>query len=251
MFPRCRPGRRYKGGPPPFFPGEEGYQSGSLGYMRDTALEKHKNDFPPRWRRTPVVRRGFTFTEMILVISVISVLGLALYQSISHGLRIWERTQRFLLEEDVAIFFDRITRDLHNAFNYSLLFFEGEEDRIAFATIVRVPVDRKIRPAGDAYTDQIGRVEYYCDGLQSILYRRVANYSQALEGTFGKARLIARPVASLKFYYYVRDEEAVEVKTQIEEVLPLAVRVEVEFLDPDGRLRKAKRVINIPAGGHR
>lgn len=192
--------------------------------------------------------KGFTLIEVVLVVSLISMVGLAVYHSIANGLRIWERSQRFVGEEDIAIFFDKLSQDLHNAFPYSLISFEGKEDSMSFPTIVRTPADKKRSSRRQDYVDQIGQVKYYFDFMHHSLFRQQANYSQALNRKFGRKQLLATPVQSVRFSYYYDVEDELDIKGPEEGELPSAVQVEVELFDTTGQKTTMMRLIPIPLG---
>jgi prepilin-type N-terminal cleavage/methylation domain-containing protein len=191
-------------------------------------------------------RNGFTFVEMLLAVSLVGLISLALYQSLSNGLRIWKHAQKFVVEEDIGIFLEKISHDLRNTFKYSLISFDGREKRIAFPTIVRTLQDKKRASGRTNYIDQIGKVEYSFDKAHKTISRRQANYGQAMEEEYGAERLLAKPVHSLRFlYYYIEDGEYKE-KRQATELMPVAVRVEIEFFEDTGKKRTVERVVPIP-----
>lgn len=190
---------------------------------------------------------GFTLIEMLLVVSLLSVTGLAVYQSIANGMKIWERSRKFVVDEDISISIDKMSRDLRNALNYSLIPFKGEEIRIVFPTMVRTAADKEATVnSGDI--DQVGRVEYSFDKMKSGLFRRQANYSQAVEGEFGPRRVLAGPLHSVNFFYYYDTGEETEIKRETEGVMPSALKIEIEFLEDTGKMRKIERLISIPIG---
>lgn len=71
-------------------------------------------------------RRAFTLIEMLIVASLLSVTGLAVYHAIANGVRVWEYSRRYSSQEDAVIFFEKITADLQNAYQYSLISFDGK-----------------------------------------------------------------------------------------------------------------------------
>ncbi len=199
--------------------------------------------------RTPKYKAGVTFIEMLLVVSLISVIGLTLYQSISNGVKIWEKSQRFIVDENVAIFFDKMIYDLRNALNYSLIAFEGRETRLAFAGIVTTAADKE-GTVNQGYIHQIGRVEYFFDKAASRLSRRQANYSQATEGEFGLPRVLVDSLHSVKFSYHYGSAAQAEtdVTSKADGMMPAAVKIDIEFLEETGKMRKMTGFIAVPVG---
>ena len=110
---------------------------------------------------------AFTLIEMILVVSLISLVGLASFRTIANGLSVWEQSLQIGVEEDLAIFLDKITRDLRNSYKYSLLKFDGTKRTISFPTIVHTREDRRKNYGRLRYVDRMGKVEYYFDGCEA------------------------------------------------------------------------------------
>jgi len=189
--------------------------------------------------------RAFTFVEMALVVSLLSLVSLAVYRSLSNGLEIWKRSARFILEEDAAIFLEGLTRELSNTLSYSLLPFEGEADRVRFATMIRTASDKQGSSARQGYVSQIGCVEYSFDRGRSALVRRQANYGQALDGEFQPGRVRVRPVDSFQLLYYSRDGSVLK---STDGMTPFTVEVKMTFHESSGAIRTLRRLIPVPVG---
>lgn len=145
------------------------------------------------------------------------------------------------------IFFDKISYDLRNSLAYSQIRFEGKPQSVSFGLIVRTPVDSKRKPGSNEYNDQIGKVEYYFDDNKNNLYRRQANYSQALNRQFSEGYLLSKDITSLKFLYYYRSGKAYVVQESAKDILPSFIKIELAFNDRKDR-RSIVRLVNIPKG---
>lgn len=189
--------------------------------------------------------RGVTLIEVLIAASLVSLISFVLYSSFSMGLKVWERSRRLLVEEDITVFFDKISCDLRNAFFYSRIKFEGNTCRLSFPSIVYTPMDAKIASLKDEYTDQVGGVTYYYDNVIDGIYRRQANYSQALNAEFVQPRLIVRSVDGMKFRYCYLTAEGEIFSKKILDTIPFGVEVEVMFSDNYGQ-RVIRKFINIP-----
>ena len=194
-------------------------------------------------------RRSFTVVEMTLVVSLLAMIGLAVNQSVVNGIKLWDFTRQFTVEEDVFIFLDRLGSDLRNAFPFSPLTVNGTESTIAFPTMVRTRRDRMAAGNTDDYCDQIGRVEYAFDKVNRTVTRRQANYSQALQSRFGPQRVLAVPVEGLKFSYLYPNGEDLTWEDDARGQLPLAVRVEMQIKEHGGDIRVLSRLLDIPLAG--
>ncbi len=190
---------------------------------------------------------GLTLVETLLAVALVTLVGLACYKSLSMGIEVWQRSQQLNIEEDVAIFFDKLSFDLYNSFLFSQIKFEGNEFRFAFPTIVRTPADKSLRLGEDVYVDQIGKAEYFYDFNDDKLYRRQANYSEAVRERWGPKRELVSSVTRIKFRYYFLTETEEISSAEILDVLPTGVEIEVEFADTRGK-RVMKKFIDIPVG---
>ena len=180
-------------------------------------------------------QRGFTLLETVLVVSLLSVVSLAVYNAIANGLRVWQRSQQFLLEEDAALFLDKLEYDLQNGLDYSLLAFDGAVRKISFPAVVRTWQDQRI--AGSAQPElieQIGMVQYSYDKIDRTVFRSQANYSQALNGKFGEARPLVSPLSGLKFSFLVVSGKETKWQQRAAGQLPRAVKVEIEYQEKNG-----------------
>lgn len=194
-------------------------------------------------------KKGFTLVEMVLVTSLIAVISLALFHSLVNGLKVWEISMVYNGEEDASIFFDKISQDLRNATDYSLIKFDGSEDKLSFATIVKT-VDSRATPQTE-YISQIGKVEYEFDKLHNTLLRRQGNYGQAISGEFDPARPLFEAVKFVKFSYYLIDADRMVMKDRVPDgQWPVAVIVEIGFAAPGEQLNTMSKVISIPTGNY-
>ncbi len=184
-------------------------------------------------------QKAFTLIEALLVVSLISLIGLALFHTFSDGMKVWDKSKRLSLEEDIAIFWDKIGYDLQNSFAYSQLPFHGEETRLHFATRVNL-----LSNDNNQSIQQIGQVEYVFDPARQAVYRRQANYGQALKNNFSTERLLVRQVHSLRFLYYYKEGTDFVFRNKIENTIPRAVSVELEYTDSWGQ-RSLKKLINL------
>jgi hypothetical protein len=193
--------------------------------------------------------RGMTMMEALLVVGFMSMIGLATYQALSNGLKVWDFSQRLGAEREIMISLDKMTIDLKNSFAFSGMEFKGTEQRLSFPTIVYGLQDRRRRQAESEYTDQIGYVEYAFDAMGSTFTRRPANYSQALKERFGKPQTLITDLRGLKFRYYYQQEQKLDFFSTTDLGRPLAVEVTFEFEDRSGQRQQMKRFIYLPVRG--
>lgn len=191
-------------------------------------------------------KSGFTLIEVLLVTAIMSVLMLALYQALSNGLRVWEKSREFSIEEDLMIVFDKFSMDLRNSFDFSLFDFKGKSNNIIFSTIVHVPMGLKESEHVIIYTDQIGRVTYGFDLSNKAVYRQQANYGQSVEGDFGKKVFLAKPVNRISFRYFKRSKKGLVVRRLGKDQLPDAIEISIKYENSQGVSRILTRLVNVP-----
>ena len=188
-------------------------------------------------------RQGFTLIEMLIVLAMFSLIGLAVVATLSNGIKIWQRLNQVNKQEDINIFFEKFTSELRNTFRFNTIKFQGQKEKISFATFVTTPGSRQAQLTG------IGEVTYSYDKKKKQLSKQVRNYSQIYKDEAGKNGVLFENVESVRFDYYFYNSEEKEYiwleDWQIEEALPLAVRIELEF--ENGRQsEKITRTIDIP-----
>lgn len=192
-------------------------------------------------------KKAMTFTEALLVISLMSILTIAVFKSIINGLKIWEVSRQMVIEEDISLSLERVGQELRNTFQFSQIAFEGKGDEIRFASLVRVPTDPYLgRP--NEYVQQIGRVEYYFNRDKKALFRRQANYGLALKEKYFPERVVAEALDSVRFFYYYADEEGALIEAEEGRGFPAGVKVEVGFKDNRGRSKRLIKFVYLPLG---
>lgn len=188
---------------------------------------------------------AFTLTEMILVISLISLLSVAAFQSLTNGIKVWDRSRRFDVEEDMAIVLDRFAGDVRQALDYSLGTFDGTDRRVVFFTRVRTQVDKALTDSPDM-VEQIGSVEYVFRQGNNSLYRRQANYGQSMKKRFGNSRRMAKDIYSMRFVYYVFEDGEMKSKARWTGPLPAGVKIVIDVMERSGRKRRITRYVPVP-----
>ena len=196
-------------------------------------------------------KKGFTLIEILLVTAILSIIALAVYTTFNNGIRLWERMSRDVLQEDINIFFSKISDDLRNSFRYTGIEFFGAEDSIAFAVPVKIRVQGE--PGG------VARARYSFNERANAINRVQTNYSRLYLAKSGPIHQLVGNVRFLKFQYYCYDqltetyfwvdawnEEQVPLEVNTNERLPLAVKIEVGADANEGG--KFTKIVTIPVG---
>lgn len=192
-------------------------------------------------------RGGFTFVEIMLVTAIFATLSTAIFTCLSNGIKLWDRGQKLMSDEDAVIFLDRFASDLRNTSRYARIPFAGGEQTLAFPTMVWTPADRVSVRADEGLVDQIGRVRYAYDPEHGTVVRHQANYSQALADEWGRDEIMVPAVKGLRFHYFYTGSPDPHVS--VDEGADIPAGVEVELTVPAGKEEKVfKRYIAVPAG---
>jgi prepilin-type N-terminal cleavage/methylation domain-containing protein len=186
---------------------------------------------------------GMTLIEVLIVVSILTMLGVVLYNSLSLGLKVWKKTQQVNTVEDLTIFFDKFTQDIHNILSHEKLILDGAEGRFIFPTIVRVSMGND----EEDIVDQIGQVEYSFDLLRHAIIRKQASYGQAQRHEFSSDRVLVSGVSQFHLkYIYITDKGERITDVPIDGI-PSFIEVEVVFSDALGK-RSINKTVTVPAG---
>ena len=186
-------------------------------------------------------KKGMTLIEILIAVSLVAVISVVIYQSIAGGIMVWRRNQRLLVEEDIVIFFDKLTYDLKNSFEFSVLNISGGETSFSFPTIVYMLNDSD----DQEYEKQIGMVEYFLNYDDHSLRRRQAGYGQSIDGSWGREQILIENIEDIKFKYAYLSEGKDMESSRISGILPYGISVYVRFSDDFGE-RVIEKFISIP-----
>ena len=135
-------------------------------------------------------KNGFTFIELILAITIFSIIAVSIYSVFRAGVRLWSRTNPVIqANQSTRYFFNTISKDLKNSVSYNVgsttvktfgssdeknVNFEGAEQKISFITLVDVS------GAGVLPHAELARVVYYFDRPKKTVKRAVATKAEGL-----------------------------------------------------------------------
>ena len=206
-------------------------------------------------------KNGFTLIELLIVTALLAVISLSIYATFNSGVKIWQRVNKQIPEEDLDIFFEKFALDLRNSFKFNGLNFLGEEKRLEFSTLVNPVRDRP--PLGGRLLlpvisngvnspginkKTVGKAIYLYDSESKIIKRTLLDFSQIYNGEEGTTQQVLKNVKLLKFRYYLYDKEKKEYLWQdewLKEDLPLAVRIELDVVD-GAQINKFIKTVSIP-----
>jgi prepilin-type N-terminal cleavage/methylation domain-containing protein len=200
-------------------------------------IERKKSNYGLRHKS----KEGFTLLELLIVSAALAVISLAIYATFNSGIKIWQKINITVPEEDLNIFFIKFTSDLKNSFTFNDINFLGREDSIEFPTLVHSPRLGK---------KTVGQMIYSYDYNKGILQREQRDFSQIYNDEAGVVTLSLDNITRLKFHYYAYDEDTKEYFWQEEwfsEGAPVAVMMELK-LDYGTQTKVFKKTVTIPVG---
>lgn len=194
-----------------------------------------------RYMKRNNTKGAFTLIEILLVSALWAVIALAIYATFNNGVKIWQRVNKEMPEEDLGIFFEKFRADLRNSFAFKGIGFSGTKHKIEFSTLVNSQRLNK---------RTVGKVAYSYDPISGILEREEKDFSHVYTEREGMVTQSLKGISFFEFQYYSFDKEKKEYVWQEEwekENLPLAVRIGLKF---DSFLQKDKftKTISIPLG---
>lgn len=185
-------------------------------------------------------KSAMTMIEVLIVAGLVGAVSVSIYGALSTGIKVWQRSRGSAAEQDITIFFDKLTKDLHSAFYFSTLTPQGRGDKFTFPTFVPVTLIVNEEPV-----EQLGLVEYEFKPIENQLWRSQGGYGAALDKRLPSAQIVLNGVENVDFrYIYVSDGQQL-TSDHLLETLPASVEVTVSFEDPYGR-HEMKKLIDLP-----
>ena len=190
-------------------------------------------------------QKGFTLIEILVSLSIFSIIALAVYSSFAGGIRAWRRAQEFssvfqtsrLLLEDMA-------RELKNTVSITGMEFEGTSRKVSFVTLDQSPF---LQLDHLSTTHHLSWVSYELrrgrdfSGLD--LYRRKGSDLQRP----GEAQLIVDSIEQMEFQYTYKNEagemQPWSTTWNVKEQIPYGVKIDLSI----GGSRFTKMIV-VPHG---
>ncbi len=168
--------------------------------------------------------KGFTFTEVVLSVGMVTIVGIAIYSSLKSGIDIWRKAYILRAEEDLGLLCEKLSSDANNSIPFQNLNFEGEVQELKFPTLVSSPQGFR----------SVGEVKYMFSPYEKVLKRGERDYSAIYSQKIFSFKTVLKNVEYLGFSYYFWDSEAKEYawsEEWIKNSFPLAVRLEIRIKD--------------------
>ena len=178
-----------------------------------------------------VSKTGFTILELIVSITILSLVALIIGQGFRIGLNSWEKGEAETVEtQQLRILSGMLTQQLKSFYLYmtkldddveASIIFQGENDSILFVTTL---VDSSFGGLKWVRYSFDKGVLYYKEGLLPD--------KNVMENIEGDEEILASDIEDVLFEYYVSHEDEWKESWDVEDAVPDAVRVKLSYFQP-------------------
>jgi len=176
-------------------------------------------------------KKGFTLIEVLLSGVIVSLVAIFVYSIFASGIHVWKKgNQSRNYQRKLRIFSEKVTQELRNTFQLSSVVFEGSEDLITFATLIK-----NISSEEEGY-NQLGRVTYFVND-EDVFCRQEETYAESFnskeEGVYEE---LISGVSQVKFSYCYLDnltgnyEWKEDWVKEEQDTIPQAIKIELLFI---------------------
>ncbi len=140
---------------------------------------------------------GFTIIEMMVVVTIFAILGVAVATSFTSGIKIWQRAKDYnFTQTNVILSLEGITQHLRRSVDIDEIGFEGSSQEVIFPTLT---------------ADSVVRVSYRFDDGDKIIRRKEETLeeiiSQEEEQTYKERDILSADNFSLEYLYFDEEKE--------------------------------------------
>jgi len=161
-------------------------------------------------------RRNFTLIELVVAITIFSLIGVGVGSSFIYGMKLWRRIEKENFPSKVILTFEKFSQDLFNSLKFPIIGFEGEENILRFPALMR---------------DFIVEVAYEFNQSNNLLIRRERTLKDFLEENqeFKENPILSLEELRLSYLYFDKDEQKYMWKNswKEEEGIPKGIKIEI------------------------
>lgn len=171
-----------------------------------------------------LTRRSFTLIELLISVTIFSVVSIAIYSTFDSGMRIWRRMEKFNLADiRPLIKIEKMSAELRQTFIFrgGDFAFSGDKQKIQILVII---------------DSELNRVTYFFEKGSKIILRRCDKFKDIKLAKRNKEEMVSKPIQFLNgvsefnfSYFYFDSEKGIYLwKEEWEEnILPLAVKINI------------------------
>lgn len=171
-------------------------------------------------------RKGFTFIELLIALTIFSIIATSMYFTLNTGIKVWSRSNESIRENQrFRICFDIISKDLKNIIAYPPIKPEWGAERISFPAIVDTY-------EGDTVKTELVKVIFYFDDIKKGLVRVCATVKEGFDEAYAEEKILLDDIENLAFQYCykIKDEERYEWKDTwgFDDKIPRGIRIKAD-----------------------
>lgn len=183
---------------------------------------------------------GFTFLELMIALTIFSIMAVSIYSVLGGGIRVWRRSNVIIeANQSLRSFFDAISSDLKNTVKYKGVEFEGQAGEMSFMALIDVsdPVNRSTRT-------ELAKVVYSFDEGSKTVKRYVATRESGFDKVNTEGVDIVSGIEGVSFSYCYKDETLIppyrwQDVWQTQGIIPRGVNIKIKELE---------KIVFIPMG---
>ena len=189
--------------------------------------------------------RGFTLLELLIAVTIFSIVAVAIYSSFNVGIRAWRKAENsYKVRQEARHALNTIGRELRSAINSTAMSFEGSSNYVSFCRTMKIS-----NPQG-GYSEGIFKITYTFEAEDKAVYYILQTYGESAKGETGTKSLLASGVLDFKLQYAYLDLDMVVWKDEWKELnIPLGVKVSLSYpSQSEGQVVEYSETFFIPTG---
>jgi len=199
-------------------------------------------------------KKAFTLIEILISVTVVSLIGVTLYSVFANGINAWRRgNENGNYERNIRFTSEKIARELRNVFKFSEIAFEGTEDSVMFPALILSKPNYDEDNTKAHY--EVGRIAYFYDKGKDVLYREEKVFPEVVnEEKIDEGKVLIQNLSKLEFNYCYLDNATGtykwknDWKKEEQDSIPQAVKMKLSFKKGVAKEDEFSRIIFIPIG---
>lgn len=192
--------------------------------------------------------RGFTLAELLIAISLMSIIAGVVTATIMGGTQLWQRLQcQGFQDKEILLAVEEMRRGLHNYHAFEPIEFEGKYDQVSFPTMITVNhgAEKEVR--------EPGMRRYFLNRKEDVICRSEVPYRLMRKRDLKNVcKPLAENVDILSFQYLKKDEndeKPVWSKKWIAPQAPISLKMDLRYHDrcSEEKIRRSY-TITFPTG---
>lgn len=191
----------------------------------------------PAYRWVCVREKGFTLLEILIAMTILSLIAVLIGSSLRLGIRAWERGEADIeSSQNIRFFVERLSRQIKSAYPYQIqidgekaIAFQGKSDSIFFVT-------SSVR----GNEGGLKWFSYFVKDGSLIVQEGMLPDKKVMEKVSEDGEVLDLNVSELKFEYFSSEKKEWKESWDSKTELPGAVKIEADHMPPV--------IVSVPSG---